>query len=220
MWSKANNPWSRLDGTLIQPLGDWILPIHQMHQRHPAYWFAGHLWVRFQKQTYIKCTSASSDQCFRETRTFCEWISLPPLAVPMLALQSKPEYWTIAHQTHILEINRTPSAGTFTQFIASLPAWEIELLHHVEMEEDPYSVAVALEHGIRAVGDGSDWDQIQWSFGWAMSTDIGERCVRGMGPAQSASSRAYRSKSYGLLSLLCFLRRLAEFTRNTILGSV
>ncbi|KAI2506424.1 hypothetical protein MHU86_8050 [Fragilaria crotonensis] len=212
LWSKANTLWSRSDGTLIQPLGDWIIPIHQMHQRHPAYWFAGHLWVRLQEQTYGKCTPTSSDRCFRETRTYCEWSSLPPLAVPMLALQSKPEYWTIAHQTHILEINRPPFAGTFTQFVASLPAWELELLHHVEMEEDPFSVALALEHGIRAVSDGSDWDQIQGSFGWAMSTDLGERCAKGMGPARSASPHAYRSESYGLLSLLCFLRRLAEFT--------
>ena len=42
------------------------------------------------------------------------------------------------------------------------------------------------------------------------------RCTlrRGMGPAHTASPHAYRSESYGLLSLLCFLRRLAEFTEK------
>jgi hypothetical protein len=45
-----------------------------------------------------------------------------------------------------------------------------------------------------------------------MSTDLGVRCARGMGPARSAAPHAYRSESYGILSLLCFLRRLAEFT--------
>ncbi|KAI2501761.1 hypothetical protein MHU86_12681 [Fragilaria crotonensis] len=80
------------------------------------------------------------------------------------------------------------------------------------MSEDPFSVALALEHGIRAVSDGSDWHQIQGAFGWVMSTDLGNRCACGMGPARSASPHAYRSESYGLLSLLCFLRRLAEFT--------
>jgi hypothetical protein len=88
----------------------------------------------------------------------------------------------------------------------------MELLQHVELEADPFSVAVALEHGVRGVSDGSDWHQIQCSFGWTMSTDIGERCACGMGPARSASPHAYRLDSYGLLSLLCFLRRLAEFT--------
>jgi hypothetical protein len=33
-----------------------------------------------------------------------------------------------------------------------------------------------------------------------------------MGPARSSSPHAYRSESYGLLSLLCFLHPLAEFT--------
>ena len=62
------------------------------------------------------------------------------------------------------------------------------------MEEDPFTVAVALELGVQAVGDGSDWDQIQGSFGWAMSTDIGESCAYGtMDPARSASPHAYRS---------------------------
>lgn len=87
-------------------------------------------------------------------------------------------------------------------------SWEMELLQHVGMSEDPFSLAVALEHGIRAVSsDGSDWNQIQ-----VMSTYLGERCACGMGPARSASPHAYRSESYGLLSLLCFLRRFAEFT--------
>ncbi|KAI2497032.1 hypothetical protein MHU86_17458 [Fragilaria crotonensis] len=64
-----------------------------------------------------------------------------------------------------------PIAGTFTHYIASLPSWEKELLDHVELTDDPFMVAVALEHGIRAVGDGSDWHQIQGAFGWALSTD-------------------------------------------------
>ena len=45
-----------------------------------------------------------------------------------------------------------------------------------------------------------------------MSTDIGEKCAYGMGPARSSAPHAYRCESYGLLSLLCFLKRLAEFT--------
>ena len=114
----------------------------------------------------------------------------------------------------MLEVNRPPAAGTFTQFIAGLPQWEIELLRHIEMTSYPFSVAVAIMNGLRAVSDGSDWDRIQGAYGWAMSTDLGVRCARGMGPARSASPHEYRSKSYGLLSLLCFLRRLAEFTEK------
>jgi hypothetical protein len=210
LWKKANAIWSNPDGTLIQRLGDWVLPIHSMHQRHPAYWSSSLLWVHIQGK-YKQCTLAS-DRVFRETFISCDWATLPKEAVPMLALQAEPGFWRITQHSHILEVNAPPTAGTFTEYIASLPNWEMELLQHVEMEEDPFTVAVALELGVRAVSDGSDWHQIQGSFGWAMSTDIGERCAYGMGPARSASPHAYRSESYGLLSLLCFLRRLAEFT--------
>ncbi|KAI2495159.1 hypothetical protein MHU86_19344 [Fragilaria crotonensis] len=149
---------------------------------------------------------------FQESNISCSWESLPTQAVPICATHSSPGVWLIAQHSHILEVNKPPCAGTFTQYVASLSDWEKELLQYVELEVDPFSVADALEHGVRGVSDGSDWHQIQGSFGWTMSNDIGERCAYGMGPARSASPHAYRSESYGLLSLLCFLRRLAEFT--------
>ncbi|KAI2509155.1 hypothetical protein MHU86_5274 [Fragilaria crotonensis] len=130
----------------------------------------------------------------------------------MFAVQSTPGSWTITQQSYVLEVNDPPMSGTFTQYVAALPEWESELLRHTEMFEDPFTVAMALEHGVRAVSDGSDWNQEQGAFGWTMSTDRGERCAQGMGPARSSAPNAYRSESYGLLSLLCFLRRLAEFT--------
>ena len=177
LWKKANRLWSHPDGKLRQFLGDWVLPLHQMHQRHPAYWLSGKLWVRIQDH-YVKCVPAS-DRVFQELPFSCVWESLPSLAVPIFALQSSPGFWKIVQHSYILEVNPPPCAGTFAQFIASLPNWEMELLQHVELEADPFSVAVALEHGVRGVSDGSDWHQIQGSFGWTLSTDIGERCAYG-----------------------------------------
>jgi hypothetical protein len=202
LWKRANMLWSKTDGVLFQPLGDWVLPIHQMRQHHSAYWFSNRLWVKIQDR-YTKC-NLESGRTFRETNCSSNWASLPPQAVPMFALSSKPGCWKIHHQSYILELHR-PIAGTFAQYIASLCPWETELLTHVEMTDDPFTVADALEHGVRAVSDGSDWYQIQGAFGWTMSTDLGERCAWCMGPARSASPHAYRSESYGLLSLLCFL---------------
>jgi hypothetical protein len=102
--------------------------------------------------------------------------------------------------------------ATFSQYVASLPPWESELLSHVDLEADPYTIGVELSSGFRAVSDGSEWHQIQGSFGWAMSNDLSERCAFGMGPARSRAPHSYRSESYGMLSLPCFLPRLAEFT--------
>ena len=207
---KANAIWSNPDSTIIQPLGNWVLPLHSMHQRHPAFWFSGLLWVDIRFK-YIQCNPVS-DLVFWKTPISCDWTNLPKQAVPMLLSQAEPGFWRITQQSHILEVDTPPTAGTFIEYIASLPSWEMELLQHVEMEDDPFTVAAALELGVQAVSDGSDWHQIQGSFGWEMSTDIGERCAYGMGPARSASPHGYRSQSYGLLSLLCFFRQVAEFT--------
>ena len=45
----------------------------------------------------------------------------------------------------------------------------------------------------------------------ALSTDQGERVAKGMGPARGVKVDSYRADAYGMLSLLCFLKRLAEF---------
>ena len=160
LWEKANKLWSTIDGCLIQPLGDWILPLHKLRQRHPlAYWFSGRQWIQIQ-DCYTKCTQ-DSERIFRETGNSSKWSSLPPQAIPMVALQFMPGSWQIVNQSHILELHGQPIAGTFTQYIASLPQWEKELLDRVEMICNPFSIAVALEHGLRVVSDGSDGSQIQ-----------------------------------------------------------
>jgi hypothetical protein len=80
------------------------------------------------------------------------------------------------------------------------------------MECDAFTVSEALSHGLRAVSDGSVWDEHQGAFGWAISTDIGERVAKGMGPARGAAPDSFRAEAYGMLATLCFLKRLAEFT--------
>ena len=105
-----------------------------------------------------------------------------------------------------------PDAATFVQYVASLPSWEAELLQHVQLLDTPYHVLQALSQGIRLVSDGSDWDNIQGSFGWTISDPEGGRWATGMGPAHGSRTNSFRSESYGMLSGLCFLRRILEFT--------
>ncbi len=213
LWAKANALWSQKSGYLLQPLGDWVLDIHSHHQRHFSYLSScGHLWVRVTNDQYLQCNLVRVPYNYRETEFLKGWDQLPSKSIPMLAIQHQVGMWKGIQTSSIIDSRPVPTAATFHQYIHTLSAWELELLDHVELELDPYTVCEALSHGIRAVSDGSDWDQIQGSFGWAMSNDIGERCAFGMGPARSAAPHAYRSESYGLLSMLCFLHRLAEFT--------
>ena len=52
------------------------------------------------------------------------------------------------------------------------------------------------------------------AFGWTVSNDLGDRAAEGMGPAPGAKPNSYRSEAYGMLAMLCFLRRLAEYTHQ------
>jgi hypothetical protein len=190
-----------------------VLDIHVQHQRHFSYWSdCGHLWIRLSNDRYLQCNLIQAPYYYRETEVEREWTQLPRKSIPMLAIQHQKGQWKGTQTSSIIDHRPIPVAATFLQYVATLPPWEAEILHYVELEADAYTVSEALSHGIRAVSDGSDWHQIQGSFGWAMSNDIGERCGYGMGPARSSSPHAYRSESYGLLSLLCFLHCLAEFT--------
>ena len=85
-------------------------------------------------------------------------------------------------------------------------------MQYVELYTDPFAICVALENGFRAVSDGSVWFKSQGSFGWVISTTIGERAASGMGPVRGAQQHPYRSEATGLLSLVLFLHHLAKFT--------
>lgn len=103
-------------------------------------------------------------------------------------------------------------AATFDAYVSQLSPWEAELLQQVDLSEDPFTVSDVLSHGIRAVSDGSVWTENQGSYGWMISSDLGDRVARGMGPARGAKVDSYRAEAYGMLTILCFLRRLSEFT--------
>ena len=89
----------------------------------------------------------------------------------------------------------------------------------MELPTDPFSVSLALSHGgIRGISDGSVWmKKLGALFGWTVSNDLGDRALEcTMGPAApGANPNSYRSEAYGmLLSMLCFFRRLAEYTHQ------
>ena len=77
---------------------------------------------------------------------------------------------------------------------------------------DPYATWHALVQGIRAVSDGSVQHDNHGAFGWTLSSDRGERLAFGKGPVRGLNLTPFRAEEVGLLSLLRFLIRIAEYT--------
>ncbi|KAI2507318.1 hypothetical protein MHU86_7154 [Fragilaria crotonensis] len=211
LWRKANSLWSSPTGEFRQPLGEWVLDIRKQRQRHHAYWADSAAWILIDG-LYTKC-AAVGIRVVRETIVKVAWDNLPDDAIVSQVNGMKdPGFWWVSYDGAFqYDVPSVPPAK-FAQYVARLPEWEEALLHHTDLLFDPYTVATMLSSGVRSVSDGSEWDQTQGSFGWSISDKNGIRCATGMGPAYGSSPTSYRSKSYGMLSILCFLRRLAEFT--------
>lgn len=220
LWRKMCKAlWCDDDGRLREPLGHWLIPTLQQRQQHQAYFehieLCGSdaiLWVRINDAEYTRCIQTESPWVYRETKILRPWHELPSHAAPSEVEHIGPQLWNLRHSAPTTFPSRTIPAATFAQFVSSLPLWEAELLHNVDLAEDPFTVSDALSHGIRAVSDGSVWTDNQGAYGWMLSSDLGDRVARGMGPARGAKVDSYRAEAYGMLTILCFLRRLAEFT--------
>ncbi|KAI2497104.1 hypothetical protein MHU86_17421 [Fragilaria crotonensis] len=215
LWKKANRLWSSASGEFFQPLGAWVTDIRTQRQRHHAYWTDSTAWILI-NGLYTKC-AAVAVSVVRETIVKVRWEDLPDDAITIQVNGTNdPGFWRVNYGGAFLYgVPIVPSA-TFVQYIATLPEWEEALLHHTVLMFDPYTVAAKLLPGVRTVSDGSEWDHTQGSFGWSLSDIHGTRCATGMGPAHGSSPMSYRSESYGMLAILCFLRRLAEFTGQTV----
>jgi hypothetical protein len=102
---------------------------------------------------------------------------------------------------------------SFDAFIASLDAWETDILRHTELFVDSSLLCLEAQHRFRAVSDGSVAKSSSASFGWILSTAQGERVAQNMGPVRGKEVHSYRAEAVGVLSILRFLIRIAEFTK-------
>ena len=215
LWRKANTLWSDEHQRLAEPLGPWLLTIHEQRARQYAYAYTDQLWIRSiagaQYRRFRR--SASEPNVFRDTGSIHAWTRVPQQARPVEVIRvPNAQGWSLVTVPKLMSIPRSLEPSTFEEYVQSLEPWECELLSHMELPTDPFSVTVALSDGFSGVSDGSVWLKTRGAFGWAISTQLGERAAEGMGPAPGANPNSYRSEAYGLLALLCFLKRLAEFT--------
>jgi hypothetical protein len=211
LWRRANLIWSTPSGDLRRPLGQWLYPIHAQRQKQCAYTYSRYLAIRI-GNIYQVCRLVSGNR-YRETLGQVQWEDLPKHAVPAtVESTTDPMVWRVLGTTSVKPPSSTFIPSDYDDYVRSLESWEIDLLQYAELHTDPFAICVALENGFRAVSDGSVWFKSQGSFGWTLSTLLGERAASGMGPVRGAQQHPYRSEVTGLLSLLLFLYHLARFT--------
>ncbi len=212
LWRRANKLWSDENGRLHCPLGHWILSTSQQRQVQFAYYRGRKLFTRSTDGHFLVHRQIRRG-CFRHSEEKISIIHLPERAVPVEVDFDDNHTWIIRGQGKrvLIKSSSLPVTATFDSFIDSLPPWEVELLRHTHLYGDPFTVQLELRSGFRAVSDGSV-RQIQGAFGWSLATEKGERAVFGKGPVCNRSPTSYRAEACGLLSILRFLIRLAEFT--------
>ena len=170
-----------------------------------------YLWTQIGSK-YVQCIMTSDQEWhFKESLFTCPWNDLPDDLFPVEAWPRPVGQWRLTYFGNCLSPRQMSCAGTFQEFVLEFPMWESELFRMVVVSEDIFGIGLAISHGLRAVSDGSVWEETNGAFGWALSTDQGERVAKGIGPARGVKIGSYRVEAYGMLSLLCFLKRLAEF---------
>jgi len=202
-------------------MGRWLHPRPSQRQQYFAYLHRNRrLYIRVDEMQYqVVCTPTINPGEFRfrpRIRTYASIKATPAHPVHVTASRLKPDYWQIHPvMSDILPQILHNRAQPFEAFINTLQPWEIDVLRMTTLNSHPNEICEALSHGLRAASDGSVRFSTQSSFGWALSTDQGIQAATGMGPVRGPRPSSYRAEGYGLLSILRFLIRIAEFTGCT-----
>lgn len=137
---------------------------------------------------------------------------MPRYAVHVDVEEHGDSEWKLLKRTSILSPSLPPFATTFSEFVNSLPPWDIDLLRHTVLFVDPRMTCFSLQPQFFAGCDGSAEFGNQGAFGWTVSTYLEEQAATGMGPSRGSVMDLYQAECSGLMSILRFLIRLAEFT--------
>lgn len=76
LWKRANTLWSMEDGTLRQPLGDWIRELSHRRISNFAYRYQHKLYIRAHSG-YIRCRMVRGPNKYRETEKIVPKDSIP-----------------------------------------------------------------------------------------------------------------------------------------------
>jgi hypothetical protein len=144
---------------------------------------------------------------------------LPSSAYPV-TLHDQQNGWLI--DSHNSYCPTLPSANltSFEAFCSLLEDWESQLFD-VHLSFDPFILMSKLEASpIRACSNGSAVTR-EGTFGWALSLQDGTRLAHSAGYVDGHNPRSFRAEGQGMISVVCFIWRLLQWTgTNSVLEGV
>ena len=111
LWRRASLLWSTLAGTLRQPLGQWLHPIHAQRRHQFAYRYRRRVWIRTDDtSTYQEYRVRSSNEPLRRVNRTSDFIDLPTHAQPASGVlhNSSQSKWSFTHPGHSVVIPPKP----------------------------------------------------------------------------------------------------------------
>ena len=166
---------------------------------------------------YLEYSAPVSSPALRNCQRRASISDLPHQARPIEVRKSPhEESWMICQNRHALIPPPHPLTlrpDTFDAYVQTMDEWERELLQFVDLRMDPFEFCVELQPLFKAACDGSvRLISQQSAFGWSIRDERGTTVVQGMGPAPGSKPTSYRAEAYGMLSIMRFLIRIAEYT--------
>ena len=142
LWRRANLIWSTINGNLRDPLGRWLHPPQKQRRRHYAYHHRRHLWIYQEGDMYTEWKRTGSvSHLFFATGTVKLFDEMSDFAQPAQVQQSADsQSWIVRDPGRPIMYTPPPphfsTYPTFTQYMHTLKAWEVELIQHSAMTQD------------------------------------------------------------------------------------
>jgi hypothetical protein len=139
---------------------------------------------------------------------------LPTTAYPV-TLNEHPRGWTVDQYSSYCPVLPSVPPTDFESYCSLLEDWESQLLSNIQLHFSPFALASLLENSeFKACSDGSAIDH-EGSFGWALCLADGTRLAHGAGLVDGHDPRSFRAEGQGMFSVVCFRRRLLDYSSTT-----
>jgi hypothetical protein len=159
--------------------------------------------------------------CHLFSYTSTDQISTLPSSAYPVTLHDQHNSWLIDSYNSYCPTLPSKQPTSFEAFCSLLEDWESQLLSDFHLHFDPFILISKLESSpFRACSDGSAVTQ-EGTCGWALALEDGTRLAYGTWYADGQDPCSFCAEGQGMLSVVCFLRRLIQWTdTNSVLEGV